>query len=59
MGIREKYRNFLRQLVDRKYLEKFQNVTVLGENLLNGYYIVIFETDIDLKEIFKCTKKDT
>ena len=57
MGIREKYRNFLRQLVDRKYLEKFKNVTVLGENLLNGYYIVIFETDIDLKEIFKCTKK--
>ena len=52
MNIKQKYRNFLRQLVDKKYLENYKNVTVIGENLINGYYIVIFETEIDLKEIF-------
>ncbi len=46
MSIRQKYRNFLRKLIDTKYLQRFKNVTVLGERLINGYYIVIFEEEI-------------
>lgn len=46
MNIRQKYRNFLRKLVDTKYLQNYKNAVVLGENIINGYYIVIFEEEI-------------
>lgn len=54
MNIRQKYRNFLRKLVDIKYLQKFKNAVVLGENIINGYYIVIFEDGFSEEEIIKC-----
>lgn len=43
MNIRQKYRNFLRQLINKKYLNKFKSVKVLGENLINGFYFVVIE----------------
>ncbi len=51
--IREKYQNFLRQFVDKKYLQKYEIVTVLGDKILNGYYIVIFEVQEDFTKIFE------
>lgn len=43
MSIRQKYRKFLRQLINEKYLNKFKTVKVLGENLVNGQYFVVIE----------------
>lgn len=43
MNIRQKYRNFLRQLINKKYLNNFKSVKVLGENLINGFYFVVIE----------------
>ena len=40
-------------MVDEKYLQTWKNVKVLGENFLNGFYIVIFEADEKLGE-FAC-----
>lgn len=54
MSIRQKYRNFLRQLINEKYLNKFKAVKVLGENLIKGQYFVIIEVIEQeiLEEIF-------
>lgn len=43
MSIRQKYRKFLRQLINEKYLNKFRTVKVLGENLVNGQYFIVIE----------------
>lgn len=47
----KKYIDFLRQFVDKKYLEPIENLTILADRLLNGYYIVIFEVDSKIKVI--------
>lgn len=59
MSIRQKYRNFLRQLVNAKYLNKFKSVKVLGENLINGQYFVVIEVieQEKLEEIFNGINK--
>lgn len=41
----KKYIDFLRQLVDTKYMIAIDNITVLADSLLNGYYVVIFEIE--------------
>ena len=43
MNIRQKYRNFLRQLINKKYLNNFKSLKVLGESLINGFYFVVIE----------------
>lgn len=59
MSIRQKYRNFLRQLINEKYLNKFKTVKVLGENLVNGLYFVVIEVTEQekLEEIFNGINK--
>ena len=47
MDIYAKYRQFLREYVDKKYLQHYKNVTVLGENFVDNYYVVLFETQED------------
>ena len=43
MILKQKYRNFLRQLINKKYLNNFKSVKVLGENLINGFYFEVIE----------------
>ena len=59
MSIRQKYRNFLRQLINEKYLNKFKTVSVLAENLINGYYFMVIEVveQEKLEEIFNGINK--
>lgn len=54
MSIRQKYRNFLRQFINEKYLNRFKAAKVLGENLVNGQYFVIIEVieQEKMEEIF-------
>lgn len=47
MDIHAKYRQFLREYVDKKYLQHQKNVTVLGENFVDNYYVVLFEIQED------------
>ena len=47
MGFYAKYRKFLREYVDKKYLQQYKNVTVLAENFVNNAYIVLFEIQED------------
>lgn len=59
MSIRQKYRNFLRQLINEKYLNNFKAVNVLAENLVNGYYFMVIEVaeQEKLEEIFNGINK--
>ena len=42
MNIKEKYRNFLRKLIDEKYLQKHKYAMVLAENNISEYYFVVY-----------------
>ena len=42
-NLKTKYQTFLREYVDKNLLQNFSDAVVLGERLLSGYYIVIFE----------------
>lgn len=56
-NLKAKYQTFLREYVDKKWLQQFKNAVVLGERLIAGYYIVIFETpeliEIDLGGLYE------
>ena len=45
MNLRQNYHQFMRQLVDKKWLSKYENAVVLGERFIGKYYIVIFESE--------------
>lgn len=39
------YLLFLRMLVDKKYLQKYEHATVLGERFIGRYYVVVFKVE--------------
>lgn len=44
------YHDFMRRKVDTKWLSKYKYLTVLGENFIDRYYILVLEID-DMKEV--------
>lgn len=44
--MRTNYLNFLRQLIDEKYFQVYDKLTVIADRLLNGYYVVIYEIEV-------------
>lgn len=51
INLKRIYQIFMRKYVDKKYLQKHPKVKVLGENFLDGYYIVIFEVDTHVVDL--------
>ena len=47
MKLYQYYLFFLRTLIDKKYLQKHENVTVLGERVIGRYYVVVFQVEKD------------
>lgn len=52
LNLKHLYQDFMREKVDREYLQKYENVKVLGERFLGKYYIVVFEVNMEI--IRKC-----
>ena len=47
MDFNTNYRDFLREYIDKKYLQQYNNLIVLAENFVDNYYVVLFETQED------------
>lgn len=52
MNLKQKYQYFLREYVDKKWLQEYSCVKVLADKILDGYYVVIFDVD-DAGDIIK------
>lgn len=41
------HKEFMRRKVDEQYLQKYENVIVLGERFIEQYYVVVFQVEKD------------
>lgn len=46
------YHQFMRKRITQKYLSDFDNLLVLGENFIDNYYFIIFETHKDKYKVY-------
>jgi len=42
------HKEFMRRKVDEQYLQKYENVIVLGERFLEQYYVVVFQAEFGI-----------
>lgn len=57
LNLTQKYLDFIRRKVLKKWLSKYKYLTVLGERFIDGFYILIFEVDDIQETIEELNKK--
>lgn len=45
MNLKQYYHKFLREFIDKNWLQSYPNAIVLGERFIGHYYIIVFQAD--------------